>query len=307
MTDTLDHAALLALSKELKRPLYTLRVLGNDPFTAGAPARKAGAEWFAGLWDNRAALGAKGKPHLHGFHYILVSQPTPVLMPNGEPYENTEACEAILLRCSLDARYLGLVSPADFDDRRNEEPIINNTIEAADGWIGTYKNELAEIQLPDLEIPKLEVEAPVVLQNYGLVVCIEKSTQDKTLKPLCERLGIDLIRGIGELSHTRCVQMVKQAESHAPRPTRILYISDFDPAGASMPVAVARKIEHLLYQQGLGLDIQLRPIALTYEQCNRYRLPRTPLKETEARAANFEARFGEGATELDALEALRPG
>ena len=36
-------------------------------------------------------------------------------------------------------------------------------------------------------------------------------------------------------------------------------------------------------------------------------LPRTPLKETERRAANFESRFGVGATELDALQAVRPG
>ena len=36
-------------------------------------------------------------------------------------------------------------------------------------------------------------------------------------------------------------------------------------------------------------------------------MPRTPLKETERRAARFEERFGEGGTELDALEALHPG
>jgi hypothetical protein len=36
-------------------------------------------------------------------------------------------------------------------------------------------------------------------------------------------------------------------------------------------------------------------------------LPRTPLKDSERRAADFEARFGEGATELEALEAVRPG
>jgi hypothetical protein len=46
---------------------------------------------------------------------------------------------------------------------------------------------------------------------------------------------------------------------------------------------------------------------LTHEQCIRYRLPRTPIKESEGRARGFEARFGEGATELDALEALHRG
>ncbi len=48
-------------------------------------------------------------------------------------------------------------------------------------------------------------------------------------------------------------------------------------------------------------------IALTQEQCVEYELPRTPIKKSELRAANFEAQFGEGGIELDALEALHPG
>jgi hypothetical protein len=55
------------------------------------------------------------------------------------------------------------------------------------------------------------------------------------------------------------------------------------------------------------LDIQLQPVALTREQCLHYRLPRTPIKESEASRGKFEERFGEGGTELDALEALHPG
>jgi hypothetical protein len=75
----------------------------------------------------------------------------------------------------------------------------------------------------------------------------------------------------------------------------------------SMPVAVARKIEFLLRRSGLDLDIQVRPVVLTAEQCREYELPRTPIKKSERRAASFESRFGSGATELDALEALHPG
>jgi hypothetical protein len=51
----------------------------------------------------------------------------------------------------------------------------------------------------------------------------------------------------------------------------------------------------------------VRPVVLTEDQCRHYRLPRTPIKDTDKRAGRFEARFGEGATELDALEALHPG
>ncbi len=74
-----------------------------------------------------------------------------------------------------------------------------------------------------------------------------------------------------------------------------------------MPVAVARKIEWLLRDEGLDLDIQVRPILLTHDQCIQYALPRTLIKEGERRSARFEERFGEGATELDALTALHPG
>lgn len=74
-----------------------------------------------------------------------------------------------------------------------------------------------------------------------------------------------------------------------------------------MPVACARKLEFLIRDGDLGIDLQLRPVVLTAEQCEDYELPRTPLKETERRAAAFEQRYGEGATELDALEALHPG
>jgi predicted nucleic acid-binding Zn ribbon protein len=121
-------------------------------------------------------------------------------------------------------------------------------------------------------------------------------------------VGINLITGSGEQSLTACVNVVKRAQASG-RPVRILYISDFDPAGASMPVAVARKIEFRLYQEQLSgvLDIQVRPILLSHDQCIEYQLPRIPIKDTESRAEKFEERFGEGATELDALEALQPG
>jgi hypothetical protein len=107
------------------------------------------------------------------------------------------------------------------------------------------------------------------------------------------------------MSHTRVIELVKRVSMNGSRAVRILYVSDFDPAGRSMPMATARKIEY--EADSLGYDIQLIQAVLTPEQCEQYDLPRTPLKEGERRATKFEARFGHGATELDALEALYPG
>jgi hypothetical protein len=48
----------------------------------------------------------------------------------------------------------------------------------------------------------------------------------------------------------------------------------------------------------------LTPLALTLAQVQQYRLPRIPIKESDRRKPGFEDTYGEGAVELDALEAL---
>jgi hypothetical protein len=127
---------------------------------------------------------------------------------------------------------------------------------------------------------------------------------DFVLEPIAIEFGCNLVIGAGETSEVRCRDLIERAQ-RIGRPVRVLYISDFDPGGQSMPLAAARKIEFL--GRDKDLDIQVVSVALTHEQCIEYRLPRTPMKETERRAARFEQRFGEGATELDALEELHPG
>jgi hypothetical protein len=57
MPNSLDHAGLKALSKELSRPLFTLEVLRNDPFTADSPD-EGNAPLFASTREYAAALSA---------------------------------------------------------------------------------------------------------------------------------------------------------------------------------------------------------------------------------------------------------
>jgi hypothetical protein len=147
---------------------------------------------------------------------------------------------------------------------------------------------------------------PTIPQSIHLEIFVEKSTQNDIFLPIAQHKRLNLVTGVGEMSATRVREFVARAKESG-RPVRILYVSDFDPAGRDMPVSVAVKIQFELYRQGLDLDIQVRPIVLTHEQCVEHGLPRTPIKESDLRAPGFEARFGAGATELDALEALHPG
>jgi hypothetical protein len=163
-------------------------------------------------------------------------------------------------------------------------------------------------ELPALTPPAFEeLDAGEAVQSYHVELWCEKTTIADILDPLARQYRLNVVYGMGELSLTACQGLMDRIAANGGRPVRILYLSDFDPAGQSMPTAVARKIEFLVRSADSDVDIELRPILLSHEQCVEHRLPRTPIKETELRGARFEQRFGEGATELDALEALRPG
>jgi hypothetical protein len=154
--------------------------------------------------------------------------------------------------------------------------------------------------------PELVFHQPIIDQRYHLEIWAEKTTQNDILEPLAKQYEINLVTGAGELSLTHCTKLLRRAAASG-RPVRVLYISDFDPSGENMPVSVARKIEFALYRDRLDVDIQVRPIALTKDQCEEFELPRVPIKESDKRAGRWGERHGEGATELDALEALHPG
>lgn len=69
---------------------------------------------------------------------------------------------------------------------------------------------------------------------------------------------------------------------------------------------MSRKLEFALRREQ-DYDVRVKPLALTADLIQKYSLPRIPIKETERRAGKFEAAFGSGAVELDALEALHAG
>ena len=300
------------MAVELGRPVGTLLALAsdNDPFFADREQRRHDAQWFAKLW-RRLHLGAG--VHLRRIHYVLVSQDKPISSANGEPYVNTTECWKALAKASRDARYLGLVPIEDFVDRRNDEVIERLGVYEQPAALSIedpnlLPTKIARPWVPNLlpSPPDFVFSKPVIDQRYHVELWAEKTTMNDILVDLADGYGLNVVTASGEISITACYQLVQRAKEIS-RPVRILYISDFDPAGMSIPLAAARKIEFLIHKEHLDLDVQLRPVALTHEQCKRYRLPRTPIKETERRAGRFEARFGEGATELDALEALRPG
>jgi hypothetical protein len=305
-----DLFALAAKKRRKQQSLYTLSA-ANDPWMADAEIRSRHARWAAKIFER---FDIRSRVHVRHVFYRLVSQEAPELLPDGEPFVNTIENWNTLCDAIRDARYLDLIQTDVIIDRRNPDPVLNLTddedveaeISVFDGSI-ERKGFGPDYAPPVICLPSLRLtQEPRIAQPYHLEIWIEKSTMNDVLSAPCRTYSVNLATFIGEVSATACKALIDRAIASG-KPVRIGYISDFDPAGRNMPVAAARKIDWFAKKSGHDLDIRLEPIALTEEQCLQYRLPRTPIKRTEVRAAGFEARYGSGATELDALEALHPG
>lgn len=304
--ERIDYQWIKQAAKQQHMSVNDLIVLApqNDPFYTGTPNDLDMGRWFAQFWQQMGETRA----HIRRVHYYLVSLGS-VTFPNGKPYENTVECWDALNMASKAARYLQLVDPAAFNDKRTPEVVLY----APDPRVSDPRVSVSapsyttDMRLPDFPSPpSYAVNGYRSQQPYHLEVWCEKSTMNDILLPLCERYGANLQTGAGEMSITATLSLVHRL-AQSGKAARVLYISDFDPAGQSMPVAVARKIEYFVRTLGLDLDVRLFPVVLTLEQVQQYQLPRTPIKETERRRSDFEERHGEGAVELDALEALYPG
>lgn len=294
----------------------------NDPYYCGTKSDIRNAEWFADVWKRYGRSGL----HLRGFHYILVSRGD-IRRPykdGSKIYENTEQDWNFLNLASKSARYLGLVNPLEFSDEKNEIRLYSSPF----NWLDIknhIQNKITEtieegkiiepflnldilFQPPsfeDLDYADL-MEYISSLQPYLVEVWIEKSTMNSVIEPLCRRFGVNLVFGEGFISITQVLKFLQRVKK-AGKGGRILYISDFDPAGDFMPKSIARQLEYWSREFGIK-DVKLDHIALTYEQVLKYRLPTVPIKETDKRRANFSQRFSvDGAVELDALEALYEG
>ena len=321
---TYNYQTIKQLGQDVGVPVADLCALApkNDPFYTGRPSEQTAAEWFAGLWQQ---LGFGDGTHLRRVHYRAISQKEPILRPNGKPYLNTRKDWAYLNEAGKWARYLGLVSPTAFVDRRNPDALImtrwqdptSPTYEAAPRFEVSSWHDRGRYSTPDLpeldslpwdvlDAPHYNVYGYDPEQAYHVEVWAEKTTMNDVLIPVCERYGVNLITGAGELSITAVVDFLGRV-TDADRPARILYVSDFDPAGLGMPISIARKIEYFQRSEGYGdLDIRLQPITLTGAQVKKFHLPRVPVEDSK-RKARWELNHGKGQVELDALEALYPG
>ncbi len=271
----------------------------NDPFYMGTPSHYRQAQWIK--WIYRL-VGSPVPVHVRRLHYLAVSRPD-ICRPDGTAYTNSPRNWDLMHHSCKYARYLDLIPYEVFEDRRNAQPVIFSEAGqckkniSAQRWMQMMLAQLSERVAAGLVGPR---------QRYYVEVWTEKSSVLDEVLPVARKYMVNVVCSLGEMSLTAVVALVERVLCRA-QPTRIFYISDFDPAGRGMPLSVSRKLEYLLRRQRTHPQVKLCNLMLTSKQCGRYHLPRTPISRSNRRKARFECHHGLGATELDALAALCPG
>ncbi|MGA2466857.1 MAG: hypothetical protein ABSH06_21230 [Thermodesulfobacteriota bacterium] len=292
------------------RPKVRHRVLAIDPFDISqrpAPAELGWAKWFKEITE-----GVNPPYHIRRIHYRTLGK----LKPDDSTYENTTNNSSLLAKASIYARYLGLVDFDLIEDRKNEGEVVQVVYDpdevSTDFSINPKSFTYPEIDGAE-DVVQVNSENCIeygvgIRQPYHLEIWVEKSTMNDILIPITKKYRTRLVVASGQFSLTN-VKDLYEGIKDLEKPVRIFYLRDFDPAGENMPTAVARKIEWFIRTRRPEIDLKLFDVALTDEQCVKYKLPRTPISEKKGLKykAAFEEKYGEGATELDALEALHPG
>ena len=140
MTAPMGYEAVKALAAELRRPVST--PLRPEPAVRsvllGLSRWVIDAQWFADIWRKHGVQGG----HIRRLHYRMVSQETPLLMPDGSLYINTDECWTQLGVAGQGARYQDLVDAALLGDKRSPLPRIH--LDAPLGereapWVHSYR------------------------------------------------------------------------------------------------------------------------------------------------------------------------
>lgn len=216
---------------------------------------------------------------LRGLHYQLV----------GRGMTNTTLHYKRVVNAMIKARWEGDVRFevfSDHDRRVLGETTIDETVledeinqgkDQIRAWMNNYNGNRWENQP---EVPE---------------VWIEKKALQGVFKPVCDRFEVALAPCKGYPSLTflnEARDRFEQVKESCKIPI-ILYFGDYDASGEDIP----RSIKQNLWD--MGLDIEVRRIALMKHQVLEMNLPFAPTKEGDSRAKNWD---GLGQVELDAVD-----
>jgi len=133
-------------------------------------------------------------------------------------------------------------------------------------------------------------------QGNHVEVMVEKAALEGVLIPVCRELGIRFTANRGYSSSSTMYEAGKRLEHYTnEKNVYILYLGD-DPSGIDMTRDVRERLT--LFS---GSTVEVKRLALNYDQIEEYHPPENPAKMTDSRASAYVVEFGMSSWELDAL------
>jgi hypothetical protein len=173
-------------------------------------------------------------------------------------------------------------------------------------------------------------------QPYRIEGWVEKDALVGVFLPVCQDLDIPLFscRGYTSISEIWGAAQRLQTHMKAGQDVVILHFGDHDPSGLDMTRDILERLRKILYgdwvrwaRDEMGKDgtdvsdrkaisawidleghqpwdrrLEVRRMALTWEQVQQYSPPPNPAKVTDSRFQGYQAEYGDESWELDALE-----
>ena len=153
-------------------------------------------------------------------------------------------------------------------------------------------------------------------QDHRCFVVVEKEALSGVLEPVCRELDVPLLAARGypsgsvlrEFAESDLIPCFDFQKNGKPGPKRqtpiIIHLGDHDPSGIDMSRDLSERFMTFILGRtgkgGMGEEMFQR-VALNMDQIEEQSPPPNPAKATDARFADYAAKFGEESWELDAL------
>jgi hypothetical protein len=154
-------------------------------------------------------------------------------------------------------------------------------------------------------------------QDYYVEGWVEKEALAGVIERACSALDVPWFSCRGYVSQTEMWGAARRylRALQDDKAVVILHLGDHDPSGIDMTRDVQERIAHFLCvdhfgyepEDGpeavdyLGLDFEVRRLALNMDQVRELSPPENPTKLSDSRASGYVAKFGYSSWELDAL------
>jgi hypothetical protein len=188
-----------------------------------------------------------------------------------------------------DARLAGLIDWAAMEDRVRNLDVLPNWSDPQDfcsDAVDWYREDLWKTQPVNVE------------------VWIEKDALAGVIKPVCHRWRLPALACRGYVSQSELYSAGQRFLSDAMRNRRrtlVLHLGDHDPSGIDMTRDNLERLR-MFTDTGIGSIIDVKRLALNFDQVEQYDPPANPAKDTDSRATGYVEKYGKESWELDALD-----